>query len=223
MQKITGGNILDLVPTDNGFIYLSKEADENGNNAGAAFRYTEADEMIESIELPEYLEIKFGENFRKIAVAVKDFVNCKFTSIFNDMGVASLNDGTLIMFNSSGETIKKINVGYLDFPAVSPSVNGNELWFAVPEGNAVINYNIKYRRIDFRIGGPNVTSFCHPVDVSVYDHTLFICNLNSYKIKVLSLDSFNVNDYMNFTEPVLRYFRSSANEYVMLKSGIYTL
>ena len=166
---------------------------------------------------------KFGENGTVIARALGDFVTCTIISLSGNTTAASYSDGTLKIIDSSGETIRENKVEYLDNPACSPAQNGMDLWFAVPDSNAIINYSVKHDRIEFRIGSPKEKAFCHPVDVSVYDNKLFICNANSYKIRAIDFTNYNVTDYCVFNEPVSKYFRVKDTEYAVMRSGVYSL
>ena len=127
------------------------------------------------------------------------------------------------MMGNMGEIVSEHKVEYLENPARSPIVYGADLWFVVPDSNAIINYSIKHNRIEFRIGSPKEKAFCHPIDLSLYDDKLYICNAYSYKIRTLNLKDYTVNDYCIFNEPVFKYFRVKDVEYAVMQSGVYSL
>ena len=111
-------------------------------------------------------EYNVGDNLPYYGVTTEKFAMLDF-----------YDDGTFKILGSIGETVSQTKVEYLDNPACSPVVNGQDLWFVVPDSNAIINYSVKHNRIEFRIGSPKEKAFCHPTDLSIYDNKLFICNI----------------------------------------------
>ncbi len=223
MQKLFNADLLDILPVERGFIYACKETLPEGGEAVAFYIYNQEIDIFEKIPVPTYINAKFGENGIRIAKALGDFVTCSVVSISANTIAASYPDGELKILSSSGEILSECVVEYLDNPACSPAVNGADLWFAVPDSHAIINYSVKHNRIEFRIGSPKEKAFCHPIDISVYDNKLFICNAYSYKIRTIGFDNYNVSDYYVFNEPVLKYFRVKDVEYAVMQSGVYCL
>lgn len=223
MQKLFNADLLDIIPVERGFVYACKETTPDDEDAVAFYIYNQEIDIFEKIPVPKYINAKFGENGAVFARTLGDFVTCTIVSLSNNTIGASYADGSLKILDSNGEEIAENSVEYLGNPACSPAANGMDLWFAVPESNAIINYSVKHDRIEFRIGSPRERAFFHPVDVSVYDNKLFICNANSYKIRTIDFDNYNVTDYCVFNEPVSKYFRVKDIEYVVMRSGVYSL
>ena len=157
-----------------------------------------------------------------IARELGDFVTCT-VAVMSNSRVVSYQDGRLLVIGNGGEIVSECSVEYLDNPACSPAVVGTDLWLAVPDSNAIINYSVKHNRTEFRIGSPSAKAFCHPTHISVYDNKLFICNANSYKIRTIGLDNYTDADYCVFNEPVYKYFRVGDVEYAVMQSGVYSL
>lgn len=223
MQKLFNADLLDIIPVERGFVYACKEAHPDGGEAVAFYIYNQEIDIFEKIPVLTYINAKFGENGADIAKALGDFVTCDVVNLTSSTKAVSYSDGTLKIIGSIGETISENKVEYFDNPACSPAVNGADLWFVVPDSNAIINYSVKHNRTEFRIGSPKEKAFCHPTDVSVYDNKLFICNAYSYKIRTISLDNYTVADYCIFNEPVMKYFRVKDIEYAVMRSGVYSL
>ncbi len=223
MQKLFNADLLDIIPVERGFVYACKETTPEDEDAVAFYIYNQEIDIFEKIPVLKYINAKFGENGTVFARTLGDFVTCTIVSLSGNTLAASYADGSLKILNSYGELIAENKVEYLENPACSPAANGADLWFAVPESNAIINYSVKHDRIEFRIGSPKERAFFHPVDVSVYDNKLFICNTNSYKIRTIDFDNYNVADYCVFNEPVSKYFRVKDIEYVVMRSGVYSL
>ena len=112
---------------------------------------------------------------------------------------------------------------YHGHPVQGVASDGNQIWCAVPEQNAIISYSIAHKTFYMRIGGETSTAFDCPVSVSKYENELFVCNMGSCKIRTVDLKNFSVHDFRTFDEPVLRYIRTCGKEIVHLDSGIYIL
>ncbi|MBR3780262.1 MAG: hypothetical protein IKK63_03565 [Clostridia bacterium] len=223
MQKLFNADLLDIIPVERGFVYACREKSPEGEDAVAFYIYNQEIDIFEKIPVLTYINAKLGENGAVIARALGDFVTCNIINLAGNTIAASYSDGTLRIVDGNGEITGENKVEYLGNPACSPAANGMDLWFAVPDSNAIINYSVKHDRIEFRIGSPKEKAFFHPVDVSVYDNKLFICNANSYKIRTIDFNNYNVADYCIFNEPVSKYFRVKDVEYAVMRSGVYCL
>ncbi len=223
MQKLFNADLLDIVPAERGFVYACKETLPEGGEAVAFYNYNQEIDIFEKIPVLSYINAKFGENGAEFARTLGDFVTCDVVNITTSTKAVCYSDGELKVLGNMGEIISECKVEYLENPARSPLANGADLWFVVPDSNAIINYSIKHNRIEFRIGSPKEKAFCHPIDISLYDNKLFICNAYSYKIRTLNLADYNVNDYCIFNEPVYKYFRVKDIEYAVMQSGVYSL
>ena len=223
MQKLFNADLLDIFPVERGFAYACKEKLKNGNEAIAFYCYNQEIDVFDRISVPTYIRLKFGECIFDVARILGNFVTCDVVNLSAGTRAVSYADGKLIVLGAAGEVITESTVEYLENPACSPAVNGADLWFVVPESNAIINYSVKHSRIEFRVGSTKDKTFCRPVAISVYDNKLFICNAYSYKIRTIDLSNYNVADYCLFNEPVLKYFRVKNTEYAVLQSGVYSL
>ncbi len=224
MQKLFYADLLDIFPYESGFVYACKETlPDNSGEIVAFYRYNQEIDVFERMPVSAYINAKLGENGAELARILGDFVTCKVVNLTPGTKAASYADGRLIVLGNAGEIISEAKVEYLDYPACSPVVSGGDLWFVVPDSNALINYSIKHDRIEFRIGSTKDKTFCHPEGLSVYDNKLFICNAYSYKIRTIDLNNYTVADYCIFKEPVHKYFRVKDSEYVVLQSGVFCL
>ena len=223
MQKLFNADLLDIFPTERGFAYSCKETLANGSEAVAFYYYNQEIDVFDRISVPTYINLKFGECIYDVARILGNFVTCDVANITANTKAVSYPDGTLKVIGSAGEILSESTVEYLENPACSPAVNGGDLWFVVPDSNAIINYSVKHNRIEFRVGSAKDKTFCHPTAVTVYDNKLFISNAYSYKIRTIDLTNYKVADYCLFNEPVYKYFRVKNTEYAVLQSGVYSL
>ena len=223
VQKLFNADLLDIFPVERGFAYSCREKLNNGKEAIAFYCYNQEIDVFDRISVPTYIRLKFGECIFDVARILGNFVTCDVVNLSAGTRAVSYPDGKLIVLGAAGEVITETTVEYLENPACSPAVNGADLWFVVPESNAIINYSVKHSRIEFRVGSVKDKTFCHPSAVAVYDNKLFISNAYSYKIRTIDLTNYKVADYCLFNEPVLKYFRSNNTEYAVLQSGVYSL
>ena len=224
VQKLFNAELLDIVPIERGFIYACKETLPNdGGEAIAFYKYNQDIDIFDKISVRAYIDLKFGDNGADLARTLKDFVTCDVVNLSGSTKAVCYPDGIFKIMGNMGEVVSEHKIEYFENPARSPIVYGADLWFVVPDSNAIINYSIKHNRIEFRIGSPKEKAFCHPIDLNIYNDKLYICNAYSYKIRTLSLKDYTVNDYCIFNEPVFKYFRVKDVEYAVMQSGVYSL
>ena len=223
MQKIFNADILDLITSDYDLIYAARETLGNGKEAVSFHLFDPVEDSFERIPVNQYISCKFGSDGFDAARNLVDFITCSLATLPDGRIAASYPDGRLKILSDSFMPVDERKIEYMGHPAKSIIAKGNDLWFCVPDGNAVINYSLKYNRIEFRIGSSKDKTFSHPTDLSYYDDMLYVCTANSYKIRTLDLNDFSVRDYKLFHEPVYKYFRIGEKEYVYLRTGVYSL
>ncbi len=221
MRKLLDGEILDIIPTDQGFVYCARETLANGSQAGAFYSYNQATDTFSQATMLLYLQSKFGSFCRKIADCLGDFITCEVVRMENGCVAAIYPDGELKIFDAEGDIRYENKLLYQTMPARAPVSDGKDLWFTVPDINAIINYSTVYNRVELRIGGANSKAFCHPIHLFKDDKKLYVCNEYSYKIRTIRLDNYAVEDYKNFNEAVTKFFRVYDVEYAILQSGVY--
>ncbi len=222
LRKLIEAELIDIVPLKNGFIYLARETLSSGKQAGVFHRYNQVDDKFYQADVLQYIDFKYGRDGRNIASQLGDYATCKTVTLHDGALLASYPNGTIKIVRNG----KLTDVDELDYegaPVCSPAVYGRDVWFAVPDANAVINYSIDHGRTELRIGGPKTKAFCHPIDLKIYNNKLFICNEYSYKIRSISFGNYTVEDFRVFNEEVKSYFRCGEMEYAVLRSGIYQL
>ncbi len=223
VQRIVNSEILDILPYDNGFLYVSKEELDNGGIKASFFAYDQDEDSISPAKKKFYLETKFGKAYHEIAKELGDFITCDSAPLGNK-GVAVLySSGEMYIFNSEGRVLWSGELLYHEQPMRDLAVDGNCIWGTVPNYNAVINYSPAEQRVMLRIGGGSSTAFSKPVGITKILNKLYVCNENSCKVRTIRLDDYSVKDYITFNESVYKYFRVYDNEYVLLESGVYLI
>ncbi len=223
MQKLFNADLLDIFPTEDGFVYACKEKVNGSDDAIGFFSYNKTADIFDRIPVNKYIELKFGEDGYRLARDLGDFVTCKIIVMGTNKNIASYPDGKIKVFDDYSVISQTHKVDYLSSDCSIAELEGDSLWMSVPEQNAIVKYSIDHRRVEFRIGSKNEKAFSRPLDPVCYDNYLYVCNASSYKINTVSLNSFTVKDYALFNEPVYKYMRINDCEYVWLESGFYEL
>ncbi len=223
MKKIIDSNIYGLLPVDGGFLYIKPEVMPDGRTRADFFGYEAATQRTMPITKWTYFEGKFGPAYKEICSQIKDYVNCETGTLSNNHTVLIYPDGDVGIFNARGVAVWTGNLRYNDSPAKGIAPDGKTFWSVVPDLNAIICYAVDERRVQMRIGGGQSTAFVEPVSIIRYNDRLFICNKGSNKVRTITLGNYAVSDYLEFDEPVLKYFIAGENEFVKLESGLYQL
>ena len=223
MKKIIDFDIYGLLPVDGGFFYIKPEILPDGKVKGQFLGYDPQNERTLPITKWAYFESKFGPAYREIGNQVKDYISCEAGILSNNNAVVLYPDGDLGIFSPKGNAIWTGELKYNDEPVRGVAVDGKTFWGVVPELNAVVCYATDEKRVQMRIGGGKSTAFIKPVSIIRYNEKLYICNEGSNKVRTISLDNYSVGDYLEFDEPVKKYFIAGGKEFVMLESGLYEL
>jgi len=223
LRQVLNFQPLDILPYQQGFIYLKKEYLENGSVKGSFHYFDQSIHSSESVVRSTYLQAKFGNAYKLIVEQVGDYITCD-TSFFQNGAVAVLfKSGELHIFAASGSRVLQCDLRYQDNPVQCPSVDEKNIWCVVPEKNCVVNYSPAEQSVLLRIGGGKSNAFDNPVSLVRVLNNLYICNRNSRKIRTIRLEDYSVKDYREFDEPVNKYMLVYQKEYAVLDSGVYML
>jgi hypothetical protein len=223
LRQVLNFQPLDILPHQQGFIYLKKEYLENGSVKVTFHFFDQSIHVSEPIIKSAYLQAKFGNAYKRIVEQIGDFISCE-TSFFPNSAVAVLfKTGELHIFTANGSSVLKCELLYQESPVQCPAVEEKNIWCVVPEKNSVINYSPGEQSVLLRIGGGKSSAFDCPVSLTKVLNKLYICNRNNYKIRTILLEDYSVKDYREFNEPIYKYFQVYDKEYAVLDSGVYML
>lgn len=223
MKKILNVNVTDIVPFSKGLIFAKRDTLADGTNKVSFFSYDTQTGEITTVTKSVYLLNKFGMAYEQISSKLGDFISCETAKLPNHHTIVIYPTGEMGFFDNNGKLLKTGDLYYNNAPARDAAFDGNSIWCVVPQRNAVIRYSITAQKIIMRIGGDNNTAFNLPISVSAYDNSVYVCNQASCEIRRIDIDTLDVVDYLEFNEPVNKYFRFKDKEIVVLNSGIYEL
>lgn len=223
MKKILNFNVIDMVPFSKGLVFVKRDAMKDGSNKVSFFSYDAFTGEITSVTKSVYLLNKFGMSYESVSARLGDFISCESAKLPNHHTIIVYPTGETGHFDEKGKLIKTGDLYYNNAPARDAAFDGSSIWCAVPQRNAVIRYSISLHKIIMRIGGDDNTAFNMPISVSFYNDEVFVCNRASCEIRRINVQTLDVSDYLEFGEPVNKYFRFRDKEIVVLDSGIYEL
>ena len=223
MKRILNFNVIDIVPFSKGLIFVKRDAMPDGSNKVSFFSYDAFSSEITTVTKSVYLLNKFGMAYEQVSSRLGDFISCESAKLPNHHTIIIYPTGEIGHFDDNGKLIKTGDLYYNNAPARDAAFDGNSIWSVVPQRNAVIRYSISAQKIIMRIGGDDNTAFNMPISVTYYNDELFVCNHASCEIRRINIRTLDVSDYLEFQEPVNKYFRFKDKEIVVLDSGIYEL
>lgn len=223
MKRILNVNFIDIVPFSGGLIFVRSDKKDDGVNKVSFFSYDAYTGEITTVTKSVYLLNKFGMAYEKISAKLGDFITCDTVKLPNHHTIVIYPTGETGHFDDKGKIVKTGDLYYNNAPARDAAFDGSSIWCVVPQRNAVIRYSVAAQKIVMRIGGDDNTAFNLPISVSYQNDGLYVCNKASCEIRRINIDTLDVSDYMEFNEPVNKYFRFKEKEIVVLDSGIYEL
>ncbi|MBQ2964238.1 MAG: hypothetical protein IJE14_06200 [Clostridia bacterium] len=223
MKKIIDYDVYGLLPVEGGFLYIKPEVLPDGNVKGSFWGCEAQSSRNEQVTKWSYFQNKFGPAYKAIAGQVTDYISCETGFLSNNHTVVLYPDGDLGVFNSKGAAVWTGELKYNGAPVRGVAVDGKNFWSVVPELNAVICYATDEKRVQMRIGGGKSTAFLDPSAIVRYNDMLYVCSRGANKVRTISLANYAVNDYLEFDEPVNKYFLAGGKEFVLLDSGLYEL
>ncbi|MBR4869010.1 MAG: hypothetical protein IKU10_07620 [Clostridia bacterium] len=222
MKQIFGSEAIQIQPCQNGFIFVVKQ-EEHDQKAVVSYKMMDFERMtIAPITRNVYLLEKFGNQFERYEQNPDDFLNVRSLV---------LPDRRLLVVEPNGMATITGGDGYrqlqrdLSYQGCVPDhlVLAEDSFFAsYPAAGAVIRYNAATLRQELRVGGGN-RPMPTPEGLYYQNGQLLICMPTLCKIMELNFDTFELEEYETFEEPIHRYLKYNANEIVLLDSGAYKL
>ena len=221
MKQVYGADALQILPCQNGFIFVTKQEEYEGKSV-IAYKLLDFERMtLSPVTRSVYLLTKFGQHFERFETDEPEKFLTVQTLFLPDHRLLTVHpDGRAAMLSVDGRTLWQ---GAFTYDGCGPgglALAEDGFWVSFPDAGAVVRYALRHFRQDLRVGGHGAI----PAPEGLYysNETLLICSAAG-KLLELDLRSFNLSEYHMFDEPVHRYIKYNANEIVLLDSGIYKL
>ncbi|MCM1544946.1 MAG: hypothetical protein NC110_06565 [Ruminococcus sp.] len=223
MESVFSGEILNITPFKKGFVFATKAETDDGRLVANFYGYDAINDKFTHIKKSVFLKVKFGYEYEDIAKQLGDYVSCDIGFLADNKIMAIFPNGEYNIFNPDGSLNVSSQLTYHGASVCDIAVDGQYIWCAVPDENAIIKYSPREGRILLRVGGGETTAFEKPCAVTLMGNTLYICNQASRKIRTLNTQTNSVRDYRVFNEKVYKYINVMGREFVWLRSGLYVL
>lgn len=222
MKKIFDGKVYEVLPKSDGIIFPYRKAVVDEGDIVWYKMLSLENSLLSDVSETIYWNMKFGSNYPVAVKLCKNFVAEKSiilpdgrTLICNENGQVFVID-TDGMINISGE------IRYRDAAPSGIAFYNNSIWASFKEHNVLIRFNINTMRAELRIGGKTSPFEC-PENIFIDGEWAYVCNKDSNKIIRVNLESYSVDDYYSFEEPIYAYVKSGSYEFVLLESGLYVI
>lgn len=222
MKQIFGSEVLQIQPCQNGFIFVLKQEEQNEKTV-IAYKMMDFERMtIAPVTRNVYLLEKFGGQFERYDQNPDDFLNLRSLILPERRLLTVDTKGNAVVVGGDG---RKQFEGCLTYQGCVPDhlVLGDGCVYAsYPDAGAVIRYNAATLRQELRLGGGE-NPMPRPEGLYYQNGQLLVCMPTEHKMMELNFNTFELEDYEAFEEPIHRYLKYNANEIVLLDSGAYKL
>ena len=222
MKQIFDGKVYEVLPKSDGLIFPYQKAVVDEGDIVWYKMLSFENSLLSDVSETIYWNMKFGSNYPVAVKLCKNFVAEKAlilpdgrTLICNENGQVFIID-TDGMINISGE------IRYRDAAPSGIAFYNNSIWASFKEHNVLIRFNINTMRAELRIGG-KTSPFEHPENIFIDGEWAYVCNKGSNKIIKVNLESYSVDDYYSFEEPIYAYVKSGSYEFALLETGLYVI
>ena len=224
MKKIFDSGVLHLLPTADGFIFVAFQG-EYADRAIVVYRkYDAATGTIEPITRNVYLLSKFGNGFEQFESSPSEFLNTRTEALHDHRTLVLHPSGEASVLNINGVQCWSGKMLYRGHGPSSAAMTDKGLWVSYPAGNAIVRYSLRNMREDLRVGSEHSDVLKSPEYLfRAATGKMLVCTGENRKILSVNLDSYVIDEYMSFNEPVRQYTRIGHDEVVLLDSGIYML
>lgn len=222
MKKIFSGEVYEVMPLPGGIIF-SYCMDVMGEKRRVAYKMISfEDGYFTDITGNIYLLTKFGNNYKAVAKLCDNYILARSIVLPNSKVFLLLTDGTAQLLDIDASPIWTGELKYRGYNASDIALYKNVLWASFPECNVLLRYNLATMREELRIGG-NKSPFDKPQSLFVDGDSVMVSNVGSKKLIQVDLNSYNVFEYEEFSEPVRQYVKVGDNRFAVLDSGLYLI
>ena len=222
MKKLLPQGILHLFPVQDGFIFVAQEGEVDEKSIVAYKKCDLVKGVVEPITRGTYLISKFGNSYEHFEDNPEDYVTCKTVSISDDRLFVLHTDGRAEIYDINGVPAWDGKLLYKGTPAQNVIAGPHSLWASFSAAGAIKKYSLRTMHEELRIGGNNDT-FQEPDGMWIESDFLLVCCAKAQKIIRVDLNTYTLEDYETFPEPVRQYIKVLSYEIVLLDSGVYLI
>ncbi|MBO5020366.1 MAG: hypothetical protein J6D52_06860, partial [Clostridia bacterium] len=169
-----------------------------------------------------YLLSKFGSNYRASSELCNNYVTARSAVLPSGRVFLCSDNGNAYLIDGDGLPVWSGDFKYKGNAPADIAIHKNSLWACYNKSGVLLRFNLNTMREELRIGGEK-SPFNKPSDIFVSGDNAIISSVGSNKLLKVDLNSYNVKEYKEFTEPVYSYVKIKNYEFALLKSGLYVL
>ncbi len=224
MQQIFDESALQIVGTPDGVVIVVEDEKLDDERALVSYRYYSfsSSELMRTLK-EIYLRGKFGESYADYLPFFKDIHNYSIADLPDNRRLFVYPTGDACIYDENMSKVWSGTLKYKDFGPCDAVCIDRSVWISFPDGDTILRYNARTMREELRIGSKKDNAFSRPCGLAAEGRQLIVCNSESKCIEVVNTDSYTVDSYYNFEEPVRQYIRIGSYEIVRLDSGVYIL
>lgn len=225
MKQLFSEQIYDILEVEQGFIVVYKRAEVEDKVVVSYKSVSLEDGVVTQRTRNDYEYVKFGEHHAAVDFKSGNFITNNCVKLENDRLFAVSVDGEALIIDGDGNTEWQGTIRYKDSGPSSIVSYGHTLWASFADKNALIRFNLRTMREELRIGGSTDSAFARPKGMWVDEPAgkLIVCNADGKNILEVNMKTYTVVERAVFDEPVHKYLRIGAKEFVILESGLYLL
>lgn len=222
MKRLYAENVIDILPVESGFIFAVQQAAYDDKLIIAYKLYSFNTGVVSPVKKSAYLTAKFGKYYAAFEGRLTDYINFPAVLLPDGKTLVCADGGDASIYDKEGHELWHGNISYKDEGPRDMIMHDGRIWCSFPEGKAVSRYSAMTLKEELRFGGLG-GAYEKPQGIFILDRNLMVCCSETRKIYTVDIDSYALDEYAAFDEPVYRYFKINSNEIVLLSSGIYRM
>lgn len=224
LDKVFDNSALSIQPITNGFIiaYRKEDEEQNGKMTVAYKMFSFESGQVNNVTRNVYLLSKFGPAYKQIEAKLPTPFYWKTVALPNEKLLAFYPDGKAALFDAEAKMgwngiFKFEGEGVSDI-----SFSGKHFWCVYEGAKCVMRLNPLNMKQEIRIGG-KTSNFGAPISLFTDCEHTYVCDKEKCMIWRIDQNTYNVEEYLHFDEPVLQFLKIDGFSLVQLESGIYKL
>ncbi|MBR3960989.1 MAG: hypothetical protein IKK13_02110 [Clostridia bacterium] len=223
MKLIFDGDIHSIA-TDGGNLVAAIIGERYDTQARIFYKAVAFDNAKVTLVPPDLFKLaKFGSNYKDITKRVHNHLLTKSVILENGKVFCTDVDGTAYLFDSDGGLLWKGELVYRGCKPTGLAVCSRHLWVAFGELNVIMRMNLATMREELRLGGGKESPFINPTDLFANGDKIYVCTKDSTEILAVNTNTYSIETYRTFEQPVRQYLRTDRYEFALLTDGVYIL
>lgn len=223
MEKIYDSSALSLFPLSDGMVFAYCQ-ERDSNQITVAFKTVSFETGVMTNVTSDFFSIaKFGAKYKSYLFQIDNPITCKVAELGNGNIFISDDKSEAKILDRNISTVWSGNLSHKGNPVSGVAVDGSSLWCSYKDSGILVRYNTRTMRDELRLGGGKTAVISSPKGIYIQDGMMRVCDCRENKIFEIDLNTYAMNIYREFDEPVHQYIKVRSYELVLLDSGIYLL